>query len=299
MEASRRLGSPSLALVAVRAQADPFKKVKKLIQELIEKLVTEAADEATKKGWCDTEMGKAESSRKVNMERIKILNAETANLEAVKAKLEEDVQILTSELSDLNSEFSKQMKVRTTEKAESMATIDEAKAGLSAVKDAYDVLKSFYKGAAKGKVSLVQQPAGANKGHQGQSASILGMLEVIISDFKRTIKVTTKAEKEMKREFTTFERATKTSIATKETAKSNNESTLKETTTQIEVNMTDLDKHVKLLDAALKELEDLKPSCVDTGMSYEEKVQKRKEEQEALKEALCQLDTDKVEDECQ
>ena len=41
----------------------------------------------------------------------------------------------------------------------------------------------------------------------------------------------------------------------------------------------------KMLDDTLKELEDLKPTCVDTGMSYEERVQKREEEIDALKKA--------------
>merc|ERR1719380_250664 len=112
------------------------------------------------------------------------------------------------------------------------------------------------------------------------------MLEVIISDFERTIKVTTKSEKEAAKEFTKFERTTKASIASKETSKSTAEFDLKDTEMTITENMDDLEK-------------DLKPACVDTGMSYADRVQKRRDEIDALKEALCQLDAEKVEAECQ
>merc|ERR1719316_394654 len=50
VEKSNKLGSAVLASLAMRVAADPFLKVKKLIQDLIERLVTEAAEEATKKG---------------------------------------------------------------------------------------------------------------------------------------------------------------------------------------------------------------------------------------------------------
>merc|ERR550514_922138 len=125
------------------------------------------------------------------------------------------------------------------------------------------------------------------------------MLDVIISDFERTIKVTTKAEKASHREFVEFERTSKTSIASKETGKSQAESDLKTTDSKIVEDMDDLDKHQKLLDDSLKTLEDLKPACVDTGMSYADRMQKRRDEIDALKEALCQLDAEKVEAECQ
>merc|ERR1719194_4139 len=303
-----KLGSAVLSALAMRVQADPFIKVKKLIQDLIERLVTEAAEEATKKGWCDTEMGKATHTRDSNMAKIMELNANLESLEATKAKLEEDIATLTTEISELNDSLTKQTKLRSDEKAENMDTLDKAKAGLAATKDAYDVLQTFYKKAAKGKVSLLQAspvdadaPAvhsGANTGNQQKAGGILAMLDVIISDFERTIKVTTKAEKASHREFVEFERTSKTSIASKETGKSQAESDLKSTDSKIAEDMDDLDKHQEMLDDVLKELEDLKPACVDTGMSYADRVQKRKDEIDALKKAMCELDPEKVEDEC-
>jgi len=304
----QKLGSAVLASLAMKVSADPFIKVKKLIQDLIERLVTEAAEEATKKGWCDTELGKATHTRDSNMDKIMELNAELEGLEATKAKLEEEIATLTTEIADLNESLTKETKMRADEKAENMDTLDKAKAGLAATKDAYDVLQAFYKKGAKGKVSLIQAspvdadaPAshsGAYKGGQQKAGGILAMLDVIISDFERTIKVTTKAEKASHREFVEFERTSKTSIASKETGKSQAESDLKSTDSKLAESMDDLEKHQDMLDDVLKELEDLKPACVDTGMSYADRVQKRKDEIDALKKALCELDAEKVEDAC-
>merc|ERR1719198_481990 len=124
------------------------------------------------------------------------------------------------------------------------------------------------------------------------------MLDVIISDFERTVKVTTANEKDALREFTEFEKTTKSSIASKTRSKEQDEASLKSTTIMIAEDMDFLQKHMKMLDDVLKEIEDLKPACIDTGMSYEERAQKRKDEIEALGEALCQLDPEKVESEC-
>merc|ERR550514_2103326 len=219
------------------------------------------------------------------------LNAEISGNEAKKDSLTDDIATLTTEIAELNDALTKTTKERTDEKAENTDTLDKAKEGLAAVKDAYDVLASFYKGAGKAKVSLVQVKAspvaedapgsgqgGAYKGNQAKGGGILAMLEVIISDFERTVKVTTKAEKTAHKEFTKFERTTKASIASKETTKTNDEFALKETDALIVENMDNLEKTQTLLDDTLKTLEELTASCVDTGMSYEDRVQKRKDD---------------------
>merc|ERR1712224_945256 len=71
---SDQLDSPVLAALATKAAADPFVKIRKLIQELIERLLQEAADEANHKGWCDKEIGKASQKRDTKAGEVKRLN---------------------------------------------------------------------------------------------------------------------------------------------------------------------------------------------------------------------------------
>merc|ERR1711869_77091 len=56
----------------------------------------------------------------------------------------------------------------------------------------------------------------------------------------------------------------------------------------------DLEGTQKELDAALQYYEKLKPDCVNTGVSYEDKVARRKEEIESLKQALAILEGEAV-----
>merc|ERR1719191_2405527 len=62
-EQGHKLKSTALLSLVARAAVDPFAKIKGLIQKLIERMLSEAASEASKKGFCDTELGKAEHDR--------------------------------------------------------------------------------------------------------------------------------------------------------------------------------------------------------------------------------------------
>merc|ERR1719195_749124 len=61
---AKELNSRLLSAMASRVAADPFRKVKKMIKDLITRLMEEANEEAEHKGWCDTELSTNEQTRK-------------------------------------------------------------------------------------------------------------------------------------------------------------------------------------------------------------------------------------------
>merc|ERR1719387_2276970 len=308
---SQELQSPVLTALASRLASDPFVKIRKLIQELIERLLQEAADEANHKGFCDKEMGKAKQERDTSVEDLTALNTALAENEAKRDKLTEEIAVLTKAITELDGALATATKTRADESAENAATVKEASEGLEAVEMAIDILDKFYKTAAKATVlaqakgedadedadddaAIPGMPdtgfSGANTGSQGASTGILGMMDVIKSDFERTIKTTEKEEKEAAATFLKYETETKSSIGQKTMAKTNNEADLTETTGSIAEDKQSLEDEQKIIDKALQEIIELQPACVDTGMSYEERVAKREQEIESLKEALCVLD---------
>eukprot|EP00928_Gymnodinium_smaydae_P071209 TRINITY_DN54862_c0_g1_i1.p1 TRINITY_DN54862_c0_g1~~TRINITY_DN54862_c0_g1_i1.p1 ORF type:complete len:697 (-),score=252.94 TRINITY_DN54862_c0_g1_i1:72-2162(-) len=305
----RRLGATSLSLAASRVSGSPFDKVKRLIQELVERLLKEATAEATKKGMCDTELGKAEQDRDARREGSMKLSAEIAGLNAKEDQLTEELSELSAALDTLRDDLSKANTTRVEEKAENVETLRTAKEGLAAVKEALGVLKAFYKQAAKASSSLLQASPvdedtkgpgfeGAYQGKQEASSGVIGLLEVIQSDFERTLEKTEAAEKAAAAAYVEFERASKADIKGKETKTTLDEEDLSTTRSRIETALEDLQSQMNLLDDALLRLEALKPTCIDLTMPYEERVAKRDEEIAALKRALCILDTENVEDDC-
>merc|ERR1719409_1709748 len=95
------LHSSMLTSLASQIASDPFAKIKKLIQELIERLLQEAANEGNQKGFCDKALGDAEQKRDMNAEKLEALNAEMAELEARRDTLEEELATLTTEIAEL------------------------------------------------------------------------------------------------------------------------------------------------------------------------------------------------------
>jgi len=296
--------------------AGPFDKVKKLIAKLIERLLTEAKEEATQKGWCDTETAKATKERDYKFEAITKLNAELEANEATKAEAEAAVERLTEEIDTTEKDQAAADEARKEENENNTKTLKDAREGLEALEEALKVLKDFYHGehgvggANTATVSFAQTGAspiavdepesfdGAYQGNQDAASGILGLLNVIRSDFMRTIEKTSESEKEAAAAHVKFTRKSKTFLAGANTEKKNKEHVVKTMTHAIASGMEDLKTNQGMMDAAVKTLEDLQQPCVDTGMSYEERKKKREDEMEALKTALCQLDPEKKEAEC-
>jgi len=282
------LNSRVLSALAVRVQEDPFKKVKKLIKDLITRLLEEAAEEAEHKGWCDSELASNEQTRNEKTEAVETLHAEIDELNASIAKLTEEITELSEAVAELDKAVAEATKIREEEKSRNTETIADAKEAQTAVAQALSVLKEFYAKAGEATV-LVQQPEIFDKpykGMQGESGGVIGMLEVIQSDFARLEAETLAAEEEAQKQYDGFMTDSEVDKAQK-TKDSEHKIKKKQDQEQaLEEKGADLEGTQQELDAALAYYDKLKPSCVDSGVSYEDRVERRKEEIASLKEAL-------------
>merc|ERR1712110_273264 len=92
---AKKLGSQYLALVASHATDDPFGKVKKMIKDLIVKLMEQANSEADAKAYCDTELATNKQTREDKQAEVEELSASIEKNEAESAQLKEEIQSLS------------------------------------------------------------------------------------------------------------------------------------------------------------------------------------------------------------
>lgn len=305
-----RLGSTTLSLMAMQINGpDHFAKVKAIIQKLIERLLDEKKAEASKKGFCDTELAKAMKDRDVAQSKAVSMSAELKDLEATKEELEAELKQLKKDKEETEEALEKAEGLRKEEKLENEETLKKAQDGLDALNEAILILKAFYSQASRARVLLQGSPVdddtsgpgfgGAYKGKQKKSRAIFELLDTIKSDFERTISKTEQAEADSLAEFVKFDRSSREDIGAKETKTKLDKQDLKSTNNDIEKTLDDLKTTMGLQHDALKVMEDLKPSCLDSGgMNFKERSAKRDEEIAALNKAICILNPGKKEGDC-
>jgi len=301
-EASR-IHSRVLSTLAYRVAADPLSKVKTLIKDLIVRLMEEATSETEQKGWCDKELTGNKHARDTKTEKVEILHATQDELTSSIAVLTEDISNLTQQVSDLDKAVSEAMQMRSEEKAKNEETLKDAREAQTAVTQAVAVLEQFYARAGeatalvevsnKGKDSTKkQQPAAPEifdspyKGMQAGGGGILSILEVIQSDFARLEAETSAAETQAQKEHQEFLNDSELDKAQKNKDIEHKTESSEAQKLKLAETKSDLLGTQKELDAANSYYDQLKPKCVDTGVSHEERSQRRQEEIESLQEAL-------------
>merc|ERR1719353_287833 len=227
-------------------------KLKEMIQDLISRLEDEAAAEASQKEWCDEEMKTATENRDKAQRAIETQTALKMEKSALKDSLAEDITTLSQEVADLTKGLAEETTLREEDQATNNKTLADAEAGLEAVKGAIEVLEGFYGSFIQ--LKSKENPAPTAEGYERYKAEGAGSDGKTVDD-KNTLKDTKDGEK------------TDAGLAI----------------TQAEA---DLKTENENLQNALDELEKLKPVCVDSGMSWEERTARREQEIESLKEAL-------------
>jgi len=264
---------------------DPFKKVKGLITELIDRLMAEAAAEATEKAYCDEQMAKTEAKKSELESDIASLTAKIDKAAAASAQLKEEVKELQAELAALAKEQAEMDKIR----AEQNAAYKDAKAdlelGLSGVGKALDVLREYYGGAALLQAGQPPVPEKHEKAG-GAGGGIIDILEVVESDFAANLAKEETQEADAVAEYEKITQENKVTKALKEQDVKYKTQEFKSLDKQLTELTSDKDSLSTELAAVLEYYEKIKDRCIAKAETYEERKRRREAEIAGLKEAL-------------
>jgi len=276
------LNSRVLAAVAERAGADPMAKVVKMIKGMVTKLLKEANTEAGHKGWCDTELGENKQTRTDKSDGVATLSAQIESLTSAIAKTTDDIAKLGQEVAALDAAMAEGVRERADEKSKNSATVKDAQDAQTALAQALTVLKEFYSKAGAA-TAFVQQKAPY---HGQNSGGVMGLLDVIATDFARLESDTNSAEASAQKAHDNFVTDSKTSRATKSAQTESKKEKLQDKKQELTIAQSDLESTQKQLSTALDYFAKLKPSCIAEPVSYEDRVAKRNEEIESLQNSL-------------
>jgi len=299
---AKKQHSTALAQLASRIEAvakygsaageDPFAKIKGLISDMIAKLEKEAEEDATEKAYCDEEMAKTEAKKADLEDTVAKLTSKIEKDAATSAKRKEEVKELQARLAALAKEQTTMDQIRAEENADYVQAKEDLELGLSGVQKALSVLRDYYGGAA----ALVQedQPAKPEKHAKstGAGQSIIGMLEVVESDFSETL---AKVETEEADAASEYDKTTQENKVAKTTMSQDAKYKAQEATSldkEVAELTSDKDTTTTELNAVLEYYGKLKDRCVAKPESYEDRKARREAEIAGLKEALDVLENE-------
>merc|ERR550537_1817418 len=282
---SKKFHSYALVELASRARSDPFGKIRGLIEDMIAKLTKEAAEEADQKSFCDEEISESKAKQADLSGKLDKTAARIEKAEADKAKLQEDIKTLESEIAEIDAGQAEATSVRQKEHEEYVKASTEYKDSAAAVAKAIDVLSEYYSQAAF--VQVGQPEFGGAK--SDVASTITSVLEIAESDFTEML---AEAEADESSAQGAYDKLTQENAVTKATKQADVKGKTNEVK-QLEVALGNYKENhgttSKELDAVLDYLDKLKPQCETKAMSYGERKAAREQEIEGLKEALTIL----------
>ena len=171
---------------AMRAESsngeDPFAKVKGLISEMISRLEDKASPDATHKAYCDKELSESRAKEEAKLAELEKLSASVDTKTAKSAQLKREVSELQTSLGELAASQVAMTKLRAEEEDAFATNKCDLEDWIEGVRSALGVLRD--------------NNGGADTAHAtaGESGGIIGLREVVESDFSKNLAEITAAE---------------------------------------------------------------------------------------------------------
>jgi len=288
---ARKVKSTELAQLASRmafamqlagSSSDPFSKVKGLIADMIERLESEASSDASHKAYCDKELGESNAKEADKSAEISKLSAKIDQMKSRSAQLKEEVAGLNKALANLAKASAEMDKMRYQEHEDFLKNKADMQQGLEGVKLALKVLREYY---GKDK---------AHKAEEGAGVSVIGLLEVVESDFSKGFAEMTATEESALSAYDTETKENEIEKASKDqdVAYKTKESTgLDKAVAEATSDRSGVQSE---LDAVNEYLDTLKKGCVAEAETHEERKARFEAELAGLREALRILESETV-----
>mmetsp|Transcript_85568 Transcript_85568/g.164744 ORF Transcript_85568/g.164744 Transcript_85568/m.164744 type:complete len:667 (-) Transcript_85568:184-2184(-) len=278
---------PALAQLSVRMDAairgsdDPFAKVKGLIQDMLERLQKEAEADATEKAFCDKELAETRAKKDDKTTEIKKLSTKIDQMTSRSAQLKEEVAELQKGLSALTKAQAEMDKIRLEEKEAYAKAKVEMEEGIKGVQLGLKVLRDYYAKSDK-----------AHAADEGGGAGVIGLLEVVQSDFSKGLIEMTSTEEGAQ---SAYDQQTKENEIEKATKEQDVKYKTEEATGLDKANAEATSDRAGVqeeLDAVLEYLKGMEDRCIAKPESYEQRTARREAELAGLKKALSILESE-------
>jgi len=283
--------SKSLAQLASRAASalrigsaageDPFVKIREMTQDMIDKLESAQAQDATQKAFCDKELKETKAKKEDKEADVEKLSTKKEQKEAQSAKLKEQVAALQKELTEIASTQVEMTNLRSEEKMAVEAATPDLKKAIKGLQLAIKTLKDYYQNAGDA----------AHGSSGGAGGGIIALLETAETDFIRNLNEMV-AEEEMAA--AAYETHTKENELTKQAKEADVKYKTKEAVS-LDKAASDLGSDLSgvqdELDAVNSAWSTLQSQCIAKPESYEERKKRREAEIARLQDTLEVLES--------
>lgn len=275
--------------------ADPFEKVRRLIQNMITKLEDVQKEAARQKAFCDKEMKETEDSTKARKGTIGDLSTKLDKGTADTDKMKGQVTTLLAELGAIEKSQGEMDNLRRSENAAYKKVSAEQKSALAAVQTALKVLRDFYS-AGDDNAALIQDMGASMKSENvaasqgaGGGTAIIGLLEICESDFSKGIAESDSAEDAAQGAYAKFTHENKKDKAVKEKTIQLLNGSIAKLGKKMAEFTGDKTQTQQELDALVEYMGKLTKQCVAQPEDYAARAARRKREIAGLEDALQTL----------
>jgi len=279
--ATLSLRMTSAIRVGHKTGEDIFAKVKGLISQMIDTLEKEAAEDAQHKAYCDKELGENEAKESDKVSEVEGLTTKVDQGTTKSQELKQQVAQLEKALAALAQSQKDMDKLREEEKAVYNRNRPEMEKGIEGVKAALKVLNDYYSG-------------GGSSSGGGAANGIIGLLEVVESDFSKGLAEMISTEEAAAAEYESETKANEIDRTKKEQDvkyKTKESLDLDKAVAEAKADRAGVQKELDAVQAVLKSLHE---ECDEKVEPFEETQRRRQAEIQGLKNALDVLEGEAV-----